>query len=68
MGNIEGFGGSGGFGARMGWIGVLKAGEDEGIGLDSRGFWAVRKRGAVRPPMGTLGPSIVVVSNVLVLS
>ena len=68
MGNIEGFGGSGGFGALMGWIGVLKAGEDWGIGLDSRGFWAVRKRGAVCPPMGTLGPSIVVVSNVLVLS
>lgn len=38
MGNIEGLGGSGGLYGRIGWTGVPKAGEEEGMGFDSRGF------------------------------
>ena len=38
MGNIEGLGGSGSLYGRIGWTGVPKAGEEEGMGFGSRGF------------------------------
>ena len=38
MGSIEGLGGSGGLYVLIGWTGVPKAGEEEGMGFESGGF------------------------------
>jgi hypothetical protein len=65
MGNIVGLGCSCGLEARIGWIGVLKAGEDEGTGLDSRGFWTVLNKGALRSLMMPFGRSIIGSKGVL---
>ncbi len=50
MGRIEGFGckGSGGVLERIGWTGVPKAGEEEGMGSGFAGGCRERKIGAVR--------------------
>ena len=48
MGNIEGLHGSEALEFRIGWMGVLKAGDEEGIGFGSADLTAVRKNGAER--------------------
>lgn len=48
IGSIDGLDVSGGFEIRIGWTGVPKAGEEEGIKFGCAGVWCVRKTGAVR--------------------
>ena len=58
MGSTDGLDGSEGLAIRIGWTGVLKAGDEGKLEFGCVGFWATRKRDAMRVFAALVPPSI----------